>query len=167
MDLYVEHPRLVQPRQTLSMKFRAVADCAHPYRRYSDDFPGNCYGYALYLSAGLSPADKDIWEINSPATLIEAVEQDGLKRTEKRPFDPSSEHIVAAFLKNNGADNSDFHFARLDRTGLWSHKQGSCKPSQHDRRSKIIRHPDKAYFRGYDFVAYFSVPPDMPLLKAF
>lgn len=44
----------------------------------------------------------------------------------------------------DAGEDPDYHFYRLDKTGLWSHKPGSTKVRSENFNGKLIIRPDKA-----------------------
>lgn len=147
------------PKKTLSMEFGNVSPLPFPSNQH---FPVNCYGYALNVGAWLEPGSYFSGnELSSTRHFIAAIESDGLVREEPRPFIPSREHIVAAYLN----PSSDFHFARLDKSGLWSQMVTNKGPSYKDFAGSPLTSPENADMREYAFVGYFSVPMDIrPLI---
>lgn len=143
------------PKRTLSMEFGSVSPLPFPSRQH---FPVNCYGYALHVAAWLEPGSYyEGNETSTPKALIAALESDGLVREPRRAFVPTREHIIAAYLDAS----SDFHFARLDKTGLWSQMIVNKGPTAEDFAGNPIVSPETADMREYSFVGYFSVPQDI------
>ena len=135
-----------------------MAAAVLPYRDGQLD-PFNCYGYALHVRAWIEPGTyyRGKSEVDSPSTLIKALESDGLEQVVSRAFNPEREHIIAAYL----AEGVDYHFCRLDGTGDWSHKRGNGHPQSFDLAGNRIKVPEIANMHEYAFVGYFSVPADM------
>jgi len=163
MNMTIHAPILVQatPKRTLNMEFNAVTRL--PYAG-DHEFEVNCYGYALHVGACVNPGlhreKRDFSEVASRKSFLRALESDGLVQVPRREFDPSREHIIAAYLDVR----EDFHFARLDTTG-WSHKPGyNWDPIQTDYFGNPFTDPETINMLTSDFIGYFSVPDKMSAL---
>jgi hypothetical protein len=60
-------------------------------------------------------------------------------------------------------EKNDFHFWRLDKDGLWSHKVGSHHPSRLDASGKLINNPETSdrNFESHNYVnscGFFCIP---------
>lgn len=138
----------------LNMEFAAVANPPQQEMRPAPSPKYNCYGYSLGVNAWVEPGSLDIDETASQQKLIDAIESDGFFAAEKRPFNPRREHVIAAFYS---AELGEFHFARLDGDGTWSHASGVHAPSKNDYAGKPIENIETADFNSFKFIAYFLV----------
>lgn len=138
----------------LNMEFAAVANPPRPEMQLVSAPKFNCYGYSLGVNAWIEPGSLDIDETASRQKLTDAIESDGFFAVEKRPFNPRREHVIAAFYST---ELSEFHFARLDGDGTWSHASGVHAPSRNDYTGKPIDDIETADLEDFKFAGYFLV----------
>lgn len=159
MNIHAPTVLLARPGRTLNMEFNAMTQLPFTGGR---KHTANCYGYALHIEASVNPGfhgeTRSLSEVASRKSFLKALDSDGLVPVARRTFDPSSEHIIAAYLDVR----HDFHFARLDSTGLWSHKPGdNWDPIQTDFFGNDFGDPESVNLLTFDFMGYFSVPERM------
>ncbi len=153
------------------------------------NFYNNCYNYATNLATGKAShpgqwKGDDGHQYEKPAEamtldyLKKGCELDGLKYF--NPADsgltltcPKSCHLVALYILPHVVDQNgkstqkgDFHFARQDSDGTWSHKQGPFKPEKIKKNGQPITKPEdysqrdmpgNARRRPYQFKGTFCV----------
>ncbi|GBF91867.1 hypothetical protein Rsub_04972 [Raphidocelis subcapitata] len=138
----------------------------------------NCYCYAVdhrdgdgWCFPGMGGGMGDL----SPATLscedlTARVVADGAVKVDRAAAVggavPAEGHYIAMFYRpQSSCDFShcgpDFHFARRDSNGRWSHKTGDSPVSDKDADGKAITDPQAAKFNGgySSFCGYFLVKP--------
>ena len=122
----------------------------------------NCYNYAnnKKLDAFGHPgfAANRVECPSTCADLTKGAVDDGLIKMATAAVCPLEGHIVALLVRPaTVGDEGDFHWARLDRTGLWSHKVGSSAVSKLDSRSEEIPDITQADMTPYtQFCGFFQ-----------
>ncbi len=126
----------------------------------------NCYNYALDVPTGsflipgeasgraaeVMTCEDDFNELG----LVNAAINDGLRLVESVSQCKKNEQVVALF----NMPEMDFHWYRLEKAGIWTHKMGKRAPSDLDRSGKVITdlmnadHGQYKYFCGYFCVDY-------------
>lgn len=137
----------------------------------------NCYCYALdvFKSAWCQPGAASGVEITansmSCATLRKALLADGAKEVTAATAlsgQPAAGHYIAMMFRPQSSCTfarcqPDFHFARKDASGLWSHKAGDAPATNKDANGALIKDPKAATLQGSytDFCGYFQVTPSI------
>ncbi|HEY8964595.1 MAG TPA: hypothetical protein VIN59_09065 [Alphaproteobacteria bacterium] len=125
----------------------------------------NCYAYALNekfagsAKPGLLRLQDNYRTLKQESMTATAIERrlrhDGLERILEHSVSAEGKHIIAAFTSST---RQDFHFLRLNRDNIWTHKFRSGLRLR-DNQDKIITDPKAAALGIYDvFVGYFQIP---------
>lgn len=136
----------------------------------------NCFSYALgYRDAGF-PMLESILQSQTPKHVLtglpEVIAHTNIKpiKDNKLQNIPEGHYPVAIFISHEEGNRlriRDYHWYRMDDTGLWSHKQGThrLEATNLDSRNRLIKNPLKAkrlsLSETYDysvFVGFFAVP---------
>jgi hypothetical protein len=163
--------------------------CSPPVRGHSDAAPmfnptgdgcglfvrnvswNNCYNYATDIATNTFAQPGKLSGTRTKndrcSNVLEAIVGDGLKwhgaelPAEGLP-DEGRGHYIALWTRLGSSDyeSGDFHFARRDHNGLWSHKPGTWDVTNVDDSGALITNPSKANFSYYDaFCGYLTVVP--------
>jgi hypothetical protein len=135
----------------------------------------NCYCYALdvFKAAWCQPGAATGVTIDersmSCASLRKALAADGAKEVPAATAmagQPASGHYIAMMFRPQSSCNfarcqPDFHFARKDANGLWSHKAGDAPATNKDANGALIKDPSTAALPGRytEFCGFFHVQP--------
>lgn len=126
----------------------------------------NCYNYALGVptntflvpgeasgrAAEVMTCEDDFGELG----LVNAAINDGLRLVDSADKCLPNEQVTALF----NMPEMDFHWYRLEKDGIWTHKMGKRSPTDLDRSGKVITdlmsadHGQYRYFCGYFCVDY-------------
>ena len=93
--------------------------------------------------------------------LIPGISEIDFKTTCKRGH---HKICMVVSLGDNDNNGSDFHFLRLNKIGLWSHKPGSTPITATDKNNRLIFNPSDKSMRfevnghPYQFCHFYSVP---------
>lgn len=104
----------------------------------------NCYNYATnyrsdtFAQPGLGTGQMYSWPIAS-VNMSAAAVRDALVQTNQSTC-PNEGHLVALFI----APGMDFHWYRLGRDGLWTHKPGPTPVTNKDNNGALISDPRNA-----------------------
>jgi hypothetical protein len=126
----------------------------------------NCYNYStdILTNTFAQPGNSKGLTISmSCKSVAQAAIQDGLKwRGNNYPYArPKRGHYVALVIwKQN-----DFHWLRLDRNGLWSHKPGTTPVINYDSDFKLIKNPANQNLSPYNFCGYMWILPSKTTIK--
>lgn len=122
----------------------------------------NCYNYAVNIATGkmswpgrYKGEDGHLYPrselAGDCAYVVEGCRLDGLKFNPPETQEPACEencHLVALYTRPREADAdgnttrpADFHFARRDGDGTWSHKMGDSSPERIRKNQQPIRDP--------------------------
>jgi len=115
----------------------------------------NCYAYVMdiinesfakkpqpgYHSGYLHMSDDDI---RSCDKLMERVKSDNPSVIPSTFSGKCPPGYRKGYATVDTSDNPDYHFYRLDDTGIWSHKPGSTKARMENFDGRLILRPDKA-----------------------
>jgi hypothetical protein len=142
----------------------------------------NCYSYAvndLDRNGGMdgNPGERTA---NAPATwvdrrnpqtynayirqIIAGAQSDGLTWIGREPVQRHGHYLVAFFMRpaipgaGNDYQGHEFHWARQDEDGRWSHKYGNLYVTRLDYGGNPIADPATADMGRYRFVGYMQVP---------
>lgn len=117
-----------------------------------------CYNYAnnILTQRRLYPGDAD--RVFNVAEMRTRLRGDGLMPVARIPdlcpTDPAS-HFIAALL-HDSATSGSFHFLRLDRNGLWTHKNGHY-PATNRAENGLISDLCRAEFKTkFRFAGFFE-----------
>ncbi|TAH38320.1 MAG: hypothetical protein EYC62_00125 [Alphaproteobacteria bacterium] len=149
--------------------------------RYTKDW-NNCYAYAAndpeihrcpndasqdpaWPRPGMEQQPVNIFFTNNKK-LRHSIVKDGLIYAGKKyPQPKPGTYIIAAYtcVHKQHANDKDYHFYRLDRSGTWSHKNATALPVDQNNKLKPItsaRQDVKHYGKNIEmqFVGYFYVP---------
>uniref|UniRef100_A0A0G4GJH7 Uncharacterized protein n=1 Tax=Chromera velia CCMP2878 TaxID=1169474 RepID=A0A0G4GJH7_9ALVE len=127
----------------------------------------NCYNYGndivtnTFAQPGEGTGAK--WKVNTCEDVTRAAESDGLMsiplsltQGNDMPPPPKKGHLVALFIW----PGTNFHWARQDSNGLWSHKPGGTPVSNTDNTGKVIKDASQAELSPWSkFCGYFSTTP--------
>lgn len=127
----------------------------------------NCYSYAMNdFSANRSvkatpgervgaPAPRDFGDCKGWNEAVVADNPDHVTLlSDPYAACPRNAFKIMLFTTGGGGGNQDFHFYRMHRSGVWSHKRGHATPPLiHDASGKVIWDPLKAD-RNYGSLDY-------------
>lgn len=162
------------------------------YSGIENDSKINCLSYALNLkkdtpvvaSSWFNPSAKKQDLLSNVVSQVNSIHGKGLpssaplgKIVTDGRADPGY-YLVAFYISHSENDEDgcldDYHFARQDRDGGWSHKTGKKIPTNKDASGKVISDPATAdlhyeyteergeLFAEYKLVGYFQVrDPDL------
>lgn len=143
-----------------SPKFDPTADdCGFFVVHQSEN---NCYDYGTdvatntFAQPGRGSGHK--WDENTCDSIRAAAERDGLTwlGTDLPGADLKSGHYVALYIW----PETNFHWARRDSSGTWSHKPGGTPVQNADNEGRTITDPSKADLSPWSqFCGYMSVVP--------
>lgn len=119
----------------------------------------NCYAYAFdymnrsfkskpqpgYYSGFHHMSDNDIRSCDKLMMRVKSDIPSVIPSTFSKKCPKGYRKIYAAVDSSN---NPDYHFYRLDKNGVWSHKPGSTNARIDDSNGKIIIRPDKSKRQG-------------------
>ncbi len=124
----------------------------------------NCYAYALNVpSTGYAVpghlTHPDIYtslgRLISLQKIQEFLERDGLVKVSEKNALNNDGHFIALWVQ----PGFDYHFARRNKIGSWSHKGGGKAVSWRDDFNRQIKIPELSYFQNYqEFGGYFELP---------
>ena len=130
-----------------------------------DNQTNNCYNYALGVPTGTFLVPGEASGLAAEAMtceddfgklgLVNAAINDGLRLVTSTDQCKVSEQVVALF----NMPEMDFHWYRLEKGGVWTHKMGKRAPTDLDRSGRVITdlmsadHGQYRYFCGYFCVA--------------
>lgn len=155
---------------------------APPYRPELWEQRGdNCYEYAvagnrnindpLIANPGEAGGNTRLrFSANQPASeeeLISMVQQDGLQAAgiERPPEAPKDHYVIALYRRDDGAD---YHFARENPDGTWSHKYGPA-PVDYVRDAQgqptqelpaTLSYGSGSFSQQYQLIQYFYAPKE-------
>jgi hypothetical protein len=115
----------------------------------------NCYAYVFdiinnnfkskpqpgYMSGYLHMSDDDI---RSCDKLMERIKADNPSVIKSDFESKCPRGYRKGYVAVDTSDNPDYHFYRLDNSGIWSHKPGATEARMENYDGKIILRPDKA-----------------------
>lgn len=91
-----------------------------------------------------------------------ASQRDGQKTTAKPSTTPAQGHFIALVV----APGYDYHWYRLDRNRMWSHKPGGTPARNTDNAGKLISDPEKCSRYPYtDFCGYYHCIPSKTRIR--
>lgn len=178
-------PRPTTPTTTRNDTYRGHSPGAKPYQpwNWKDDYVNRCYSYGnnRKLSQTTRPGRGGGKELppayNSKKSgsgyggtdLINALKADGLLDNKKTTPCTAQSWKIAWMYKLKSTSNSksgiDYHFVRMDRNGLWSHKPGQLDVINTDDNGNLILDPklsfDQGGFKAYNRFGGFICTDDL------
>ena len=125
----------------------------------------NCYNYAtrkpnlIPFTDAAVPGQNNNTNEFTPETLRQALKEDKLEYkglTQPDTCRPADQHWVAALVRHEADGQlTDVHFLRLDKSGMWSHKDGDDAVTDEDDRGHKIGDLTQALFLGFPELAGF------------
>jgi hypothetical protein len=136
----------------------------------------NCYNYALNIATGKNSVpgqwktrerhdQREKSEVNQAPGMVAGAILDGLTflGTQYPPPNacPQNCHMVALYVR----PGEDFHWARRDKDGTWSHKEGKLRPAKITKGGQPVTDPRDCPTRDgagpaarqYEFCGVFCV----------
>ncbi len=134
-----------------------TVDKKGPWNKLDTIASNNCYSYARNRpdSHLAPPGLRTDRELDS--SIIAAALKDGMSKVPQNGECPACTHKVLALAEEKGRD---FHWARQDANGMWSHKLDDAPVDTTDASDNSIRNPLKANWRyGDRYSGFYNYKP--------
>lgn len=150
---------------TQNLKLQQHANC---YAYSVNDFKNDFYGVAVGTKGLSTQAHSPLFQNLKPEQLhdytqytINGAIKDGLIYTGSNWPTKAGYYRIALFISKgtrDGTSPNDYHWARQNRDGTWSHKFGDQNVTNIDFAGKPITDISKVDFGSYKFAGFFLAP---------
>jgi hypothetical protein len=189
-DVPAEDATTGSSSSTKNNTYKGHSPGAKPYnpRLWNDDLVNRCYNYSNNKKTDPTArpgrgGNKELPpKYNSTVAgsgysqtdLINAMLADGILQNDKKTPCPPKTWKVAWMYKLKSTSNSksgiDYHFVRMDKNGIWSHKPGQLDVINTDDNGNLITDPKLSFelggFKGYNrFGGFLTVGDDISTIK--
>ena len=118
----------------------------------------NCYAYAVNHPAPIDPGDLSNSHYNGIGDVGKAAVRDGLIKKQPMSTVPNEYYVVALWVSSDG-DN--YHWARREGDGRWSHKPGEGDTRYTDANEQEINDDNPPDDCDMNFLIFFESKADV------